>query len=113
MRKKTRSRSALPQFHVLVGTCLGYKAYRGFAPLSELARISKADIFDQAKNRLGTQRNLSLLHARKAYEYVSGTERAFYPEMILNVRDKSYVDFTLLQQQGKVQFGTIIESRII
>ncbi len=107
MRRKTRSKSALPQFQVVVGTCLGYKAYRGFAPLCELAKISKADIFDQAKNRLGTQRNLSLQHARKAYQYVSGTERAFYPEMILNVRDKSYVEFTPLQQKGKVQFGAL------
>lgn len=61
---------------------LGVRSYRGFAPLSELANVSKADILDQAKNRLGTQRNLSLQHARKAYQYVSETERAFYPEMI-------------------------------
>jgi DGQHR domain-containing protein len=109
MKTKPKSnvdaKSNLPRFPVLVGTCLGYEAFRGFAPLSELARISKADVFDQDKNRLGTQRNLSLQHARKAYQYVSGTERAFYPEMILNVRDKSYVTFTQ-QEQGEVQFGT-------
>jgi DGQHR domain-containing protein len=110
MQKKGKTKAALrtplPDFPVLVGTCLGHKAYRGFAPLSELARISKADIFDQAKNRLGTQRNLSVQHARKAYKYVEGTSRAFYPEMILNVRDKSYVEFTSLSARGNVKFGT-------
>src|SRR6185369_12365334 len=105
---KTDSGPKLSAFHVIVGYCLGYEAYRGFAPLSELSRISKADIFDQDSNRLGTQRNLSVQHARKAYEYVSGTERAFYPEMILNVRDKSYVSFSPLQGDGDVQFGTFI-----
>lgn len=106
-RRKTKTAQglSLPDFPVLVGTCLGHKAYRGFAPLSELARISKADIFDQAKNRLGTQRNLSVQHARKAYKYVEGTPRAFYPEMILNVRDKSYVEFTPLNGRKKVKFG--------
>src|ERR1051325_9082417 len=102
---KTDSGPKLSAFHVIVGYCLGYEAYRGFAPLSELSRISKADIFDQDSNRLGTQRNLSVQHARKAYEYVSGTERAFYPEMILNVRDKSYVSFSPLQQGST--FGTV------
>jgi DGQHR domain-containing protein len=95
----------LPRFPVLVGTCLGYEAYRGFAPLSEVAKISQADIFDQEKNRSGTQRNLSLQHARKAYQYVSGTEKAFYPEMILNVRDKSYLRFTSIGEQQNVRFG--------
>src|SRR5579864_4443526 len=103
----SKKKSKLPHFPVLVGTCLGYEAFRGFAPLSELAKISDADIFDQDENRMGTQRNLSLQHARKAYQYVSETERAFYPEMILNVRDRSYVNFTPLKRQGKVRFGTI------
>lgn len=106
-KSKAGSRLRLPNFPVFVGTCLGYQAFRGFAPLSELAKISKADIFDQDKNRLGTQRNLSLQHARKAYQYVSGTDRAFYPEMILNVRDKSYVTFIPLGDLGEGQFGTL------
>jgi DGQHR domain-containing protein len=72
-----------------------------------LARISAADIFDQDKNRLGTQRNLSVQHARRAYQYVAGTETAFYPEMILNVRDKSYVKFTSAKELGGVAFGTL------
>jgi DGQHR domain-containing protein len=106
-KSKTAPTGSLPQFTVLVGTCLGYEAFRGFAPLSEVAQISRADIFDQSKNRLGTQRNLSLQHARKAYQYVSDVEKAFFPELILNVRDSSYVRFVPLQGQAGVQYGTL------
>jgi DGQHR domain-containing protein len=106
MAKKTVG-AKLPRFSVLAGKCLGYEAYRGFAPLSELARISRADIFDQDHNRLGTQRNLSLQHARRAYQYVAGTESSFYPEMILNVRDKSYIAFMPIKKQNTAVFGTL------
>lgn len=91
-RTKTK-RQALPKFRVILGTCLGHKAYRGFGSLKDLTAISKADIFDQETNPLGTQRNLSLQRARKAYQYVTEKEKAFYPEIILNVRDSSYVKF--------------------
>ena len=104
----------LPQFPVVFGKCLGHKAYRGFGALRDLARISKADIFDQVKNPLGTQRNLSLQHARKAYQYVTERPRAFYPEMILNVRDQSYIKFHPLERsttkagdQAAAKFGTL------
>ena len=107
MSKKQQGKPALPYFYVVVGKCLGYAAYRGFALLCELADISRADIFDQDNNRLGTQRNLSLQHARKAYDYVLSTDEAFYPEMILNVRDQSYVSFTSLEKHGKVRFGLL------
>ena len=49
---------------------MGATVYRGHARLSDLARISKADIYDQVNNPLGTQRDLSLKHAKDAYEYV-------------------------------------------
>lgn len=103
----SREKSFLPQFPVLVGKCLGYEAYRGYGPLAELARISKADIFDQKKNRAGTQRNLSVQHARSAYQYVADKEEAFYPEMVLNIRDKSFVRFTRMSQEGSVEFGML------
>lgn len=109
MNKKTKQRTKRvaepPILQVVVGKCLGYEAFRGFAPLCDLARLSRADIFDQKNNRLGTQRNLSVQHARKAYQYVSNTEQAFYPEMILNVRDKSYVKFR--PQEGCPEFGSV------
>ena len=94
MPRKQHPTSLLPQFKVIVGTCLGVKAYRGFGSLSDLARISRADLFDQVNNRFGTQRNLSVTHARKAYEYVADNEKAFYPEIILNIRDESYIDLS-------------------
>src|ERR1035438_8735770 len=96
----------LPRFPVIAGTCLGYRAFRGFAELRELAEISNADVFDQDKNRTGTQRNLSLQHARKAHKYVSTVEAAFYPELILNVRDKSYVEFEATEHDPSGGFGT-------
>lgn len=111
-KTKTKTKPKLPQFPVLVGTCLGYEAYRGFGSLSDLAKISAADVFDQDKNRSGTQRNLSIKHARKAHQYVLGTVKAFYPELILNVRDKSYVRFAPFEgqhevEQADVKFGTL------
>src|ERR1039457_1423710 len=67
--------------------------FRGSAPLAHLAMISQPDIFDQATNPEGLQRDLSPKHASEAYEYVhrnrdKGFPRAF-PEVVLNVRDKS------------------------
>jgi DGQHR domain-containing protein len=111
-KTKTKTKPKLPQFPVLVGTCLGYEAYRGFGSLSDLAKISAADVFDQDKNRSGTQRNLSIKHARKAHQYVLGTVKAFYPELILNVRDKSYVKFVPFEgqsdvEQADVKFGAL------
>jgi DGQHR domain-containing protein len=97
----------LPRFPVLLGKCLGHEAYRGFGPLSELATISRADIFDQDKNRSGTQRNLSVQHARRAYQYVTEKTEAFYPEMILNVRDKSFIRFTAKDEENGVKFGIL------
>src|SRR6267378_1300185 len=93
MTAKSSGLGSLPRFCVIRGMCLGHRSYRGFAPLRDLALISKADIFDQESNPLGTQRNLSKQHARKAYQYVSEREKAFYPELIFNIRDASYVEF--------------------
>jgi DGQHR domain-containing protein len=106
-KKKPMKPTTLPSFPVLVGTCLGHQAYRGFGSLAEVSRISKADIFDQDQNREGTQRNLSLTHARKAHEYVQSRSKAFYPEMILSLRDKSYVKFELKDEQDDAKFGTL------
>ena len=69
--------------------------YRGSAPLMDLALISQPDVYDQVSNPQGLQRDLSPSHAAKAYEYASRERgnsfpRAF-PEIILNVRDKRYI----------------------
>jgi DGQHR domain-containing protein len=92
---------------VITGTCLGHKAYRGFAPLKDLSEISRADIFDQDKNPSGTQRNLSVQHARKAYQYETEAQNAFYPEMILNIRDKSFFKFREIEEHGETKFGIL------
>jgi DGQHR domain-containing protein len=105
-KKSKKTGTDLPKFQVVIGTCLGYKAYRGFAPLSDLAAISKADVFDQKDNPLGTQRNLNRQHARKAYQYVTTVEKAFYPEIILNVRDSSYISISSRRINGQ-DYGTV------
>jgi DGQHR domain-containing protein len=71
---------------------------RGTAALADLARISRADVFDQELNPNGLQRDFSMKHAAEAYEYVSREPderlpRAF-PEIVLNVRDKNVVSVT-------------------
>ena len=72
---------------------LGVKVYRGFANLSELAEVSKADIYDRQKNPKGTQRDLSPAHARDAYEYVKGRELGFWPEVFLCARKRDVMTF--------------------
>ena len=106
-KKKSVKPSTLPSFPVIRGTCLGHQAYRGFGSLAEVSRISRPDMFDQSRNRQGTQRNLSLSHARRAHQYVQSTTKAFYPEMILNLRDKSYVKFDLKKDQDGTKFGVL------
>lgn len=76
------------------GEVLGIQVFRGFARLSDLARISQPDIYDQEKKPLGTQRDLNRRHAREAYEYVKTHSLAFYPEIVLHARDESLLQFT-------------------
>jgi len=76
------------------GRVLGVNVYRGFAKLSDLADISKADVFDQKNNPQGTQRNLKKPHARDAYEYVKTHELGFWPEVFLCARLKKAITFT-------------------
>jgi DGQHR domain-containing protein len=64
-------------------------------------------MFDQEKNPTGTQRNLSRTHARKAYDYVMQQEKAFYPEIILNVRDDTYIQFTEHTDPTLVGYGIL------
>jgi DGQHR domain-containing protein len=107
-RQPLRPTGELPHFNVIEGTCLGHKAYRGFASLRELAKLSKADIFDQQRNPTGTQRNLNRQHARSAYKYVTENQKAFYPEIILNIRDSSYIKFDIVNKGESINFGELI-----
>jgi DGQHR domain-containing protein len=82
------------------GSVLGISAYRGFARLSDLARISQPDVYDQEKNPKGTQRDLNRRHAREAYEYVKSRSFAFFPEVVLHARETDVLSFHPFQSDG-------------
>jgi len=90
---------------VLRGDVLGVKVYRGFARLCDLAKISKADVYDQHTNPTGTQRDLSPRHARDAYKYIQTRDVAFWPEVFLCVRDKKAIRFR--SSSARNEIGTI------
>jgi len=77
----------------LVGHNLNLCVVRGFATLADLARVSRADVYDQVMNPAGTQRELNKKHAQQCFEYAAGSlgvdadadPRAF-PEVACNVR---------------------------
>ena len=76
---------------VLISEVLGIMVARGFASLSDIARISRPDIYDAKNNPTGTQRDLSPKHARDAYAYVLEEDIAFWPEVFLALRDGEFV----------------------
>jgi DGQHR domain-containing protein len=91
------------RFPVMEGTVLGFKVYRGFSHLCDLARISQADVYDKQKNPEGTQRDLRKKHAREAYEYarnVSG--KSFFPEVTLSLREPTVVHFKPSDKEGEL-----------
>lgn len=90
---------AKKKINVIKGEVLGVKVYRGFAELSLLSKISKADIYDQKTNPTGTQRDLSPKHAREAYLYVKTQDFAFWPEVMLNLRIDKYVKFKSIKNK--------------
>lgn len=89
------------QIPVLAGKVLGVRVYRGYAPLSLLSRISRADVYDKVKNPLGTQRDLSPKHAKEAYEYVANSKMAFWPEVFLCLRSTSVARFVAAAGGGE------------
>jgi hypothetical protein len=83
----------------LVGRSLNLLTIRGYARLDQLAAISAPDVFDQKQNPNGTQRNLTPLHAREAFEYAMDASDMLpeesprcFPEIILNARDTNIID---------------------
>jgi DGQHR domain-containing protein len=95
-RNKTKKTITCP---VIRGKVLGVNVYRGFAKLCDLADITRADIYDQQKNPIGTQRDLSPGHARAAYEYVKNSDFGFWPEVFLCARKKDVVTFQLVSPE--------------
>jgi DGQHR domain-containing protein len=85
---------------VIRGTVLGVKVYRGYLKLNQLSSISKADIYDSKKNPKGTQRDLSLKHAKEAFEYIKATDLGFWPEVFLCARNKKALTFNPLLESN-------------
>src|SRR5947208_867701 len=81
------------------GRVLGVNVYRGFARLSDLAELSVADVYDQQENPSGTQRDLSIPHARDAHGYVKTHELGFWPEVFLCARLRSAITFTPISDE--------------
>lgn len=78
---------------VIRAKMLGVNVFRGFCALSTLSEISKADIYDQVNNPTGTQRDLSVSHARDAYLYIKDKDFGFWPEVFLCAREKNILTF--------------------
>lgn len=97
MAKKRGGKGRYVTMPAICGRVLGVDVYRGFGPLGDLARISRADIYDQHLNPTGTQRDLSPKHARQAYEYVKTRDVAFWPEVFLCLRSPEVMLFTPAQ----------------
>lgn len=87
------------KFIVLKEEILGIQTYRGSGKLSDIARISQADVFDEQKNPTGTQRGLKLQHARSAYDYVTKNPFCFWPEVILSCRNSDVINFEIRDQE--------------
>jgi DGQHR domain-containing protein len=81
------------EFSVIASEVLGINTYRGTGLLSDIALISKADIFDQKTNPTGTQRDLNVGHAKAAYTYVLNQRLAFWPEVVLCCRKSEVLNF--------------------
>jgi DGQHR domain-containing protein len=101
-RKSTLSSVHIP---VLRHQVLGVNVLRGYARLCDLARMSRADVYDQKTNPSGTQRDLSQAHARDAYLYVKTEQFAFWPEIFLCARDSDV--FTWNPLNKKRGFGLL------
>lgn len=81
------------EISVIRNEVLGIDVVRGFAGLDVLARISRADIFDEKLNPSGTQRDLSPKHSRDAYQYARNATRGYWPEVFLCLRDQAMVKY--------------------
>ena len=89
------------KFHAIKAKALDVDCYRGFAKLSDLARISCADQYDPNTHKDGIQRELQPKHAREAYYYAASPiagEKRIWPEIILSLRSKEGVKITSVGQ---------------
>jgi len=100
--------------YIDLGACmvtrnLNLLTLRGSARIDMLALISSPDKFDMRDNTSGTQRELDVQHADACYNYAAEAidippleqARAF-PEIMLNVREMSSVEFYNLEDPGEL-----------
>ena len=84
--------------------------YRGSAPLAHIALISQPDVFDQVTNPDGLQRDLSPKHASDAYDYATREKKSefprAFPEVVLNVRDKKFLEIKPLIEDSTSTVNT-------
>jgi DGQHR domain-containing protein len=84
----------------IIGQSLNVWTLRGYARLDQLALISIADVANDLNNQTAPQRSPDKKHAKEAMDYalgaIEGEDSAltrFFPEVILNVRDLSVINF--------------------
>jgi DGQHR domain-containing protein len=96
---------------------LNTETFRGYAPITDLARVSAPDPFNQDTNPNGLQRDLSEKHSREAYRYADGAEKVpehkrAWAEVLLNVRDPSVVHLVPIDEPNGVFALEIREDHI-
>ena len=99
------------------GTNLNTTVYRGFASIKDIATISTPDTFNQDKNPEGLQRDLSEKHSREGYRYAEGAQKVpdwprLWPEVVLNVRDKSVIDIQIVDESHNLFKLVVDENKI-
>ena len=85
-------------FEVMRSEVMGILTFRGMGKLFEIAKVSKADVFNEDENPKGTQRGLKIQHAKSAYSYVKNNEFCFWPEVVLCCRDSNVIEFVPLSK---------------
>ncbi|MFX0136258.1 MAG: hypothetical protein ACFFDN_21640, partial [Candidatus Hodarchaeota archaeon] len=102
----TKQNEEIVSLIAVKGDNLSTPIYRGFAPLADLSKISRAYKYDPDENPNGTQRDLNKKHAWEAYQYAlnaSPDQIRMWPEIILNIRSSAGITF---ESRAKAKFGT-------
>ena len=100
------------------GANLNTPVYRGFASIKDIATISAPDTYKQVGNPDGLQRDLKEKHALDGYRYALISQKApdqprLWPEVVLNVRDRSVIDEPLPVDEQHNLFKIVVhEDRI-
>ena len=72
---------------VIRDTCLGHEVFRGSTRARDLVEASWIDFHDPYQNTYGYQRAFDTRRSKKARTYADETDKPFWPESILAVRD--------------------------